>query len=171
MEEAKKGRTVLCLATYHYSKSDRHRGCAGFQYDTNAARAYAFNIVQQLNRHFGGEPRSVFPLVIGIETDTEAFVFHGINDQTLTLSSLSSADDHLLTNSIVQLYPDMQDQMVKDLLPILRGNRAHLEGNKHIDRSLHLDHREWMICIGHGFDWLRTPNLALIIGPYSPDLA
>ncbi len=28
-----------------------------------------------------------------------------------------------------------------------------------------------MIGIGRGFDWLHAPNLALIIGPYSPDLA
>jgi len=28
-----------------------------------------------------------------------------------------------------------------------------------------------MICLGRGFDFLHTPNLALIIGPYSPDLA
>ena len=28
-----------------------------------------------------------------------------------------------------------------------------------------------MIGIGRGFDWMYTPNLALIIGPYSPDLA
>jgi hypothetical protein len=36
---------------------------------------------------------------------------------------------------------------------------------------LDIEHREWMICLGRGFDWLHTPNLALIIGPYSPDLA
>ena len=28
-----------------------------------------------------------------------------------------------------------------------------------------------MICVGRGFDWLHMPNLALIIGPYSPELA
>ena len=28
-----------------------------------------------------------------------------------------------------------------------------------------------MICLGRGFDFLHTPNVALIIGPYSPDLA
>ena len=28
-----------------------------------------------------------------------------------------------------------------------------------------------MICLGRGFDFLHTPNLALIIGPYSPELA
>jgi hypothetical protein len=38
-------------------------------------------------------------------------------------------------------------------------------------RLLDIEHREWMICLGRGFDFLHTPNLALIIGPYSPDLA
>jgi hypothetical protein len=27
------------------------------------------------------------------------------------------------------------------------------------------------MCVGRGFDFLHMPNLALIIGPYSPDLA
>ncbi|MDD3528408.1 MAG: hypothetical protein PHS77_00895 [Gallionellaceae bacterium] len=38
-------------------------------------------------------------------------------------------------------------------------------------RALDIEHREWMICVGRGCDWLHMPNLALIIGPYSPDLA
>jgi hypothetical protein len=38
-------------------------------------------------------------------------------------------------------------------------------------RALDIEHREWMICIGRGFDFMHMPNLALIIGPYSPDLA
>ncbi|HNO88242.1 MAG TPA: hypothetical protein PKI69_08220, partial [Rhodocyclaceae bacterium] len=33
-----------------------------------------------------------------------------------------------------------------------------------------IEHREWMICVGRGFDFLHMPNLALIIGPYSPNL-
>src|SRR4030067_1016074 len=37
--------------------------------------------------------------------------------------------------------------------------------------TLDVEHREWMICVGRGFDFLHMPNLALIIGPYSPDLA
>ena len=36
---------------------------------------------------------------------------------------------------------------------------------------LDIEHREWVICVGRGFDVLHTPNLALSIGPYSPDLA
>ena len=38
-------------------------------------------------------------------------------------------------------------------------------------RTLDIEHREWMLCVGRGFDWLHVPNIALIIGPYSPDLA
>jgi hypothetical protein len=170
VEETKNGQTMLCLVTYHYSKSDRHRGCAGFHYDTDAARAYAFDIARQLDKCFGGEQRSVFPLVIGIETDEEALVFHGISDMVLDLSSSSTADDQNLAHSLTQLYPDMPEQIRKDLLPLLKGNRTHIDEIQHMDRSSSLDHREWMICIGRGFDWLQMPNLALIIGPYSPDL-
>jgi hypothetical protein len=38
------------------------------------------------------------------------------------------------------------------------------------ERLLDIEHREWMICLGRGFDFLHTPNIALIIGPYSPNL-
>jgi hypothetical protein len=31
-------------------------------------------------------------------------------------------------------------------------------------------HREWIICVGRGFYFLHVPNIALIIGPYSPDI-
>jgi Carboxysome Shell Carbonic Anhydrase len=171
VEETKKGQPMLCLATYHYSKSDSHRGCAGFNYDTNAARSHAFEIVRQLDKCFGGEHRSVFPIVIGIETDEEALVFHGVDGMVLDLSSSSTVDDHSLAHSLTQLYPDMPEQMAKDLLPLLKGNRSHVAEIKPIDHSSNLDHREWMICIGRGFDWLQMSNLALIIGPYSPDLA
>ncbi len=65
--------------------------------------------------------------------------------------------------------------MHADLLPLLRGNLEHIaqvrEQAGRQERTLDVEHREWMICLGRGFDFLHTPNLALIIGPYSPDLA
>jgi hypothetical protein len=55
----------------------------------------------------------------------------------------------------------------------VRGNLSHIasvrQSNRELD-SKHVEHHEWMIGVGRGFDWLNTPNLALIIGPYSPDL-
>jgi hypothetical protein len=65
--------------------------------------------------------------------------------------------------------------MRADLLPLLAGNLEHIaqvrEQVRRRERTLDIEHREWMICLGRGFDFLHTPNLALIIGPYSPDLA
>ena len=58
---------------------------------------------------------------------------------------------------------------------MLRGNLDHIaqvrEQAARNERRLDIEHREWVICVGRGFDFLHTPNLALIIGPYSPDLA
>jgi hypothetical protein len=58
----------------------------------------------------------------------------------------------------------------EDLLPLLHGNLDHIAAMRRSPRTLDIEHREWMICLGRGFDFLHTPNLALIIGPYSPNL-
>jgi hypothetical protein len=64
--------------------------------------------------------------------------------------------------------------MRADLLPLLLGNLETIarvrEQAQRQERHLEIEHREWMICLGRGFDFLHTPNLALIIGPYSPNL-
>lgn len=171
VEETTKGRMVLCLVTYHFSKGDHHRGCAGFGYDTDEARTHAFNVVRQLDRCFGGKHRSVFPLAVGIETDEEALLLHGADGKILDLSTVPADDRHSLPRSINQLYPDMPAQMVDDLLPLLHGNISHITDLRQTDHSFNLDHHEWIICLGRGFDWLQMANLALIIGPYSPDLS
>ena len=69
------------------------------------------------------------------------------------------------------LFPDMPPQMLADLARLAAGNLEHVAEVRHTDRQLDIEHREWMICVGRGFDFLHAPNLALIIGPYSPDLA
>ena len=65
----------------------------------------------------------------------------------------------------------MPDQIRQDLLPLVQGNISHIAKIRQSDRELDVEHHEWIIGIGRGFDWLRAPNLALLIGPYSPDLA
>ena len=167
----RQGRRTLALITYHYSKGDLHRGCAGFQYDTDAARNHTFEIKRQMEVAFGDDRNTVYPLVCGFETDEDALVLHGSNGEVLDLSTVSSTDHDSLPASLARLYPDMPDQMRHDLLPLVQGNVAHIAGVMYSDRKLDIEHHEWMIGIGRGFDWLYTPNLALLIGPYSPDLA
>lgn len=169
------GRRVLFLITYHWSKGDPRRGCAGFGYDTAAAIAHTWEIRRQVEHIFGSGHGTVYPLVCGFETDEDALVIHGADGRTLDLSSLGAADRPTLEPRLAALLPDMPAQMRADLLPLLRGNLEHIaevrEQVRRQERTLDIEHREWMICLGRGFDFLHTPNLALIIGPYSPDLA
>lgn len=168
------GRRVLFLITYHYSKGDPGRGCAGFGFDTAAAIAHTFEIRRQVEHIFGAAHGTVYPLVCGFETDEDALIVHGVDGRTLDLSTLARNERTMLEPRLAALLPDMPAQMRNDLMPLLHGNlerieqvRAQIRRN---ERHLDIEHREWMICLGRGFDFLHTPNLALIIGPYSPNL-
>ena len=169
------GRRVLILITYHWSKGDPKRGCAGFHHDTMAAIAHTREIRRQVEHIFGLGHGTVYPLVCGFETDEDALVIHGAGDAVLDLASISAGDAATLPHRLAALLPDMSAQMRADLLPLLLGNLEHIaqvrEQARRHERTLDIEHREWMICLGRGFDFLHTPNLALIIGPYSPDLA
>lgn len=171
------GRRVIFLITYHFSKGDPKRGCAGFDYDTAAAIAHTREIRRQVEHIFGDAHGTVYPLVCGFETDEDALIVHGAGDNgggTLNMATLSLADTHALGERLATLLPDMPAQMRNDLLPLLQGNLEHIEQMRAElrgqQRLLDIEHREWMICLGRGFDFLHTPNLALIIGPYSPNL-
>ncbi len=165
------GRRVLVLITYHFSRGDPRRGCAGFQFDTAAAIAHTDSIKRQVEHTFGAGHGTVFPLVCGFETDEDALVLHGSHDERLDLSTIGPADAAGLAPRLAALFPDMPTQVREDLLPLLEGNLAHVAAVRGAARALDIEHREWMICLGRGFDFLHTPNIALIIGPYSPDLA
>jgi hypothetical protein len=169
------GRRVLFLITYHFSQGDPQRGCAGFHYDTAAALAHTQAIRRQVEFIFGAGHATVYPLVCGFETDEDALIVHGSDGRTLELAGLSPAEHATLEPRLAALLPDMPAQMRADLLPLLHGNLAHIAAVRaqiaRNERQLDIEHREWMICLGRGFDFLHTPNVALIIGPYSPNLA
>ena len=165
------GRRVLLFITYHFSRGDTHRGCAGFAYDTAAATAHTYRIKAQVEAVFGLGHDTVYPLVCGFETDEDALRLHGENGSLLDLSTLDAGDGDSLTPRLAELFPDMPQQVRHDLLPLLTGNLAHIAEVRRMQRAVDIEHREWMICLGRGFDFLHMPNLALIVGPYSPELA
>ena len=168
------GRQVLFLITYHFSKGDRRRGCAGFNHDTAAAYAHARQIQAQVEHIFGADHGTVYPLVCGFETDEDALILHGTGAVTFNLADVTDADRPTLAPRLAAFLPDMPSRMRDDLLPLLLGNLDHIaevraQAARH-ERELDIEHREWMICLGRGFDFLHTPNIALIVGPYSPNL-
>jgi len=165
----RKGRRVLILITYHFSRGDVLRGCSGFNCDTEAALAHTRQIQRQMEAIFGAAHGSVYPLICGFETDEDALLLHSSDGRILDLSGDISADELMV--ELATRFHDMPGDLRNDLLPLLAGNLSHIKGLRQERRSLVVEHREWMICLGRGFDFLHTPNLALIVGPYSPNLA
>ncbi|SDL68860.1 Carboxysome Shell Carbonic Anhydrase [Franzmannia pantelleriensis] len=170
-EAARAGHGVLMLITYHFSRGERSRGCAGFDCDTQAALAHAYQIRAQAEQLFGADHRHVYPLVCGFETDNDALIVHGDDGSVLDISTLDAHQANGLTQRITALCPDMPAATLRDLLPLLEGNLAHVESLRGVSRALDIEHREWVICVGRGFDFLHVPNTALIVGPYSPNLS
>ena len=170
-----KVRKSLVMITYHYSKGDDHRGCAGFNHDKEASIKFTLDFHQQVKRFFGQNNRVVFPIVVGLETDTDALVFHPQNPSEKNIFSCaqaSSDDADYLTRIINDLYPDMDETVKKDILPLMIGNIAHIKEVQASNRELtDMQHREWVLGVGRGFDWLHEPNTALLVGPFSPDLS
>ena len=175
MDRVQEGRQVLFLVTYHYSRSDPQRGCAGFGYDRQAAFEHTQAIHRQISTIFGESHGTVYPLICGFETDEDALVLHGSSGQMLDMATVSDAELTSLPQQLTQLLPVMPARLQADLLPLLEGNVRHVMQARaqamRGERLLDIEHREWMICLGRGFDFLHTPNLALIVGPYSPDLS
>ena len=174
------GSRTLVMSMYHFSKGDPCRGCKGMNFDTEASKREATRFHDQLNFAFSPSPAaSVVPIVVGIETDDEALIFHGEADggsftgNVLNVADFASSqpDIDALRHALESLYPSMDRRLLKDLLPLLEGNAKHI----HEVRTQHeqllrtivdFDHREIVIGVGRGFDWLHVPNKALLIGPF-----
>ena len=170
-DQTSTGRRVLLLITYHYSKGDKYRGCAGFNYDTQAARASTYTIKKQVEHVFGTGHGTVYPLVCGFETDEEALVLHGSNGEMLDISQVAADEKESFRSRLVEIFPDMHSQICSDLEPLVFGNMERIAELRKTERALDIEHHEWVICIGRGFDFLHMPNLALyrFAGPLQPD--
>jgi hypothetical protein len=168
-----RARKCLVLSTYHFSKGDHHRGCAGHQENTVQALEWAKRLVNQHKFVFGEvTPRSiVFPIVVGIETDTDGLIFHGNSGKTFAVFENLGLSLEEIEQKIAELYPEMPTDVRKDLLFLMKGNMEHVrEVVKEEKDFSELVHGESIICIGRGFGWLHEPNKALIIGPFKNEI-
>lgn len=165
------GHDCIILATYHFSKGDLKRGCRGFNYDVSAARAHTVKLTQQIERMFGSKRSVVYPVQVGIETDEDVLIFHGSNGKILDVSTIVDPSPDALRDRLATVFPDMKPQMINDLLPLVIGNTRHVaetlcEGRQILDA----EHRERILGIGRGFDWLHILNFGLLVGPFDPNL-
>jgi len=161
---------LLALCTYHFSEGDVKRGCAGHNHDTAAAKAGAFALKAQFERIFGKGNPVASAIVVGIETDEDAIIFHDGGDEIFSVAEHVDASDAQVKAILASLYGDIPEEALNDLLPIALGNRDHVRNIRLQKRPVtELVHGENIICVGRGFSWLHVPNKALIIGPYDYD--
>lgn len=84
---------------------------------------------------------------------------------------MTEAGSNDIRNRINTLFPDMSPEIVSDLLPLLAGNAKHIKEIREQSRPItEINHKEFVLAVGRGFDWLHFHNKALIIGPYSYNL-
>lgn len=160
-------RTCIVLVSYHFSKGDHHRGCAGFGYDTESAREEARVLVEQFANVWSRPYTTLHPILIGLETDEDGLVFHGVSGEVFDVSENTHMQPKELLEKFGALYPDLSDVMLADLVELVKGNQSHIEEVRASGREpIALDHGEQIIGVGD-FDWLHDPNRALIIGSYS----
>lgn len=166
---ARRGTGYLPMVAYHFAKGELHRGCAGFKYDTDAAQGASQKLVDQFNYMYG-KP-SVHPVLVGMETDEGGLVFHGDAGEVFSVADNLDMSEGQLHTEFAKLYPQMRDQMRVDLLELVKGNQQYVRESRKTHRTpISLNHQEQAIVPARGVDWLHYPNLALIIGPYDPEL-
>jgi len=166
------GQRTLALCTYHFSRSSRHRGCAGHHYDADAARAGAVALAEEFEHSFGRERQVVAAVVVGIETDEDALIFHGHDTRGagtgwFSIADVVDAPDEEIEGLLFATCEGMNREILIDLLPLALGNRDHVRSIRRQNRPVaDIEHGENIIAVGRGFDWMHLPNKALIIGPY-----
>ncbi len=167
----KRNRNCVPIITYHFSKKSVHGGCAGHQYDTKQAIFEAKKLVMQFRQAFGQERKVVHPILVGIETEADALIFHGDDMSVFDVSDNLHMDERTVSLRLSELYPNMNEEMRTDLAQLVLGNARHISKLKTSPRTpIDNDHRERIIAVGRGFDWLHVPNQALIIGPYGYEI-
>jgi hypothetical protein len=166
IENARPRRTII-LCTYHFSKGDHHRGCAGHQHDTKAAMRGAIRLKREFETAYGEDNQFVTAFLIGIETDNDALVFCRGGEEQFSMEDYAYATDEEVRRTLFATYSGRSGEILKDLLPLALGNRDHVAKILENGRPpADLVHGENIIAVGRGFPWLHLPNRALIIGPF-----
>ena len=168
--EEKKG--SLVLITYHYSRGDEHRGCAGFHYKTDEAMRAMTALKEQFERLYGDNTEAIIPILVGFETDEEALIFHGDKGKPLHMADICYGEiselKYSLEKSFRAIFPKRPRGAIEDLCFMAMKNIEHIADVRIKKRKIEdMNHKEWIIALGRGLDWFYQPNTALIVGMYS----
>jgi hypothetical protein len=165
-ETIEAGAMNAIFVTYHSSASRHDLGCAGWECDDVAAKAYAAEICQDLGYIYHGQ---MMPILLGIETDRDELIFHGNID--VHCCDLVGKSEGEIRTAMRDAYPEMSPVVLEDILPFVFGNVSHVRQFIEHPRELHeRGHGERIVAVGQSFDWLAQANLALIINDMDANL-
>jgi len=160
---------VAIIVTYHFSASQPHLGCKGWGYDTEAAKAYTQKFQAKATTFFNN---GVPVIVMGLETDRQALLVEGWNGETLDIRESLGLSEQELATKLTTMFPGCDPRVLRDLVPLLAGNSRHVTEVQNQQLTPEdVDHQEWTLAIGRGFDWLHLYNVAIIIGPFDVDIS
>jgi len=174
-----KDRDSVVFVTYHFSRGDKHRGCKGHGYDTEKAQDSALQLKKEFDFVYGSSAmqsrNKLFALQVGVETDWESLILHGENKEALDLAEVTDSSEGSVSELLISLYPSIwavAPNVIRDFVPLIKGNILHTQEIQKSNRPVQeADHREWIVAVGRGFDWLHEPNKALIVGPWQDNLS
>ncbi|MEK7061693.1 MAG: hypothetical protein AAB957_00310 [Patescibacteria group bacterium] len=174
-----KDRDSVVFVTYHFSRGSEHRGCKGHGYDTNKALDFSLNLKNEFDFVYRSSAiqsyNKLFAIQVGIETDWESLILHGEGNEVMDLANIKDASEDGIFNLLISLYPSIYTvapNVIRDFVPLVQGNILHVQEIKASDRPVQeADHRESVLAVGRGFDWIHLPNKALIVGPWQDNLS
>lgn len=163
-----KRRPAMLIITYHWSANRREFGCKGFDFDLDRSITRMFQLRDQIHHCYHGR---IYPIVLGIETDSESLVVHGDRGLTLDMRSVAQeADENFLRYKLGDIIK-IPERIREDLIPLLLGNAKRVLGVRQSGRTpKDCDHCERILGIGQGFDWMNHHNLTLVVGLCDPSL-
>ncbi len=100
----------------------------------------------------------------GVETDSQSLIIHDGSGAASRRMSDMPDDEEAVRELVRGFFTDMPKRIIDVLAPRLAGNVRHAaEMRKTRHEPEDLDHKERIVAVGQGFDWLHRPNFALII--------
>ncbi len=174
-EAMMQGQQVLFIVASHGSDFPI-LGCKGHKHNSAAAAKCARDLKDALEGFFAGNP-DVYVVRIHLETDEEAVTFYGDRNDPLRLRAMPPGiSKNEMGRSLGELYQDtrgrmMPVEMFEEVLALAMNNLAHIAEVRLVRRPTPaLDHREWILALGGGFDWLHgQSNTAMVVWPHDPD--
>ncbi len=164
-------RLMLVIITYHFSRSDNARlGCKGHGFDLARAQASSRALKSQFEHVFKDEP-TTYVISVGIDTDGDSMVFHGQNGE-IDIATANDRSESFFRDEFKRIDPSMPDGFLPHVVEIAMLNGRHVTQVSNGQRPIKdIEHGEWVLAVGQGFDWLHTLNTAIIIGPFDPQFS